>query len=223
MAFHRYVALGDSFTEGVGDHDPARPNAVRGWADRVAEVLAGQTEDFSYANLAIRGRKLLPIIDEQLEPALALAPDLVSLYAGANDVLRPRIDVPEPVVAVLAQPPEVDERGVVALGHLTDELVVDGEPTAQRAEDRRPSGVVGREHHDVGAGLAQAADGEVVGSDEPVDVDAGAEDVVGAGVEAHEVGLERERGLELLVDDGQQLPAADGEVGVGEVLGLTRQ
>lgn len=93
MAFHRYVALGDSFTEGVGDHDPARPNGVRGWADRVAEVLAGGTDDFSYANLAIRGRKLLPIIEEQLEPALALEPDLVSLYAGANDVLRPRVDV----------------------------------------------------------------------------------------------------------------------------------
>ena len=38
--FHRYVALGDSFTEGVGDHDPTCPNGVRGWADRVAEVLA---------------------------------------------------------------------------------------------------------------------------------------------------------------------------------------
>ncbi|RYJ05379.1 MAG: SGNH/GDSL hydrolase family protein, partial [Actinomycetales bacterium] len=93
MTFHRYVALGDSFTEGVGDHDPTRPNGVRGWADRVAEVLDGQVDDFSYANLAIRGRKLLPIIDEQLEPALALQPDLVSIYAGANDVLRPRIDI----------------------------------------------------------------------------------------------------------------------------------
>src|SRR4051794_27659529 len=40
MPFHRYVALGDSFTEGVGDPDPARPNGLRGWADRVAEVLA---------------------------------------------------------------------------------------------------------------------------------------------------------------------------------------
>ena len=53
-----YVALGDSFTEGVGDPDPARPNGLRGWADRVAEVLAAQTDDFGYANLAIRGRKL---------------------------------------------------------------------------------------------------------------------------------------------------------------------
>ncbi|MCZ4498533.1 MAG: hydrolase family protein [Marmoricola sp.] len=95
MPFHRYVALGDSFTEGVGDADPARPNGLRGWADRVAEVLADQpgAEDFGYANLAIRGRKLAPIVAEQVGPALALAPDLISIHAGANDVLRPRVDL----------------------------------------------------------------------------------------------------------------------------------
>ena len=93
MTFHRFVALGDSFTEGVGDHDPALPNGVRGWADRVAAVLAGHQPDLTYANLAIRGRKLLPILAEQIEPALAMGPDLVSIYAGANDVLRPRVDI----------------------------------------------------------------------------------------------------------------------------------
>ena len=89
--FHRYVALGDSFTEGVGDHDPRLPNGVRGWADRVAEVLATHADDFRYANLAIRGRKMAAILAEQVEPALALHPDLVSVYAGGNDILRPRV------------------------------------------------------------------------------------------------------------------------------------
>ncbi|MDP3890683.1 SGNH/GDSL hydrolase family protein [Nocardioides sp.] len=93
MTFHRYVALGDSFTEGVGDPDPARPNGVRGWADRVAEVLSSMTPDFGYANLAIRGRKLDGIIEEQLEPALEMRPDLVTIYAGANDILRPSVDL----------------------------------------------------------------------------------------------------------------------------------
>jgi len=97
--FHRYVALGDSFTEGVGDHDPALPNGVRGWADRVAAVLAAQTPNLTYANLAIRGRKLRPILAEQIEPALAMEPDLVSIYAGANDVLRPRVDIDALVAA----------------------------------------------------------------------------------------------------------------------------
>jgi len=93
MAFSRYVALGDSFTEGVGDPDETRPNGLRGWADRVAEVLGADEPDFGYANLAIRGRKLLAVLDEQLEPALALQPDLVSIYAGGNDILRPRVDL----------------------------------------------------------------------------------------------------------------------------------
>ena len=96
MSFHRYVALGDSFTEGVGDPDPHRPNGLRGWADRVAEVLdaqAGPDGEFGYANLAIRGRKLRGIVAEQLDPAVDLAPDLVTIYAGANDILRPRVDL----------------------------------------------------------------------------------------------------------------------------------
>ncbi|MFL6154711.1 MAG: SGNH/GDSL hydrolase family protein [Marmoricola sp.] len=95
MPFHRYVALGDSFTEGVGDPAPDRPNGLRGWADRVAEVLAVQpgAEDFGYANLAIRGRKLKPIVAEQVAPAIALGPDLITIHAGANDILRPKADL----------------------------------------------------------------------------------------------------------------------------------
>jgi len=94
VTFARYVALGDSFTEGVGDADPDLPNGVRGWADRFAAALdRAQGGGLSYANLAIRGRKLRPIIAEQLEPALALRPDLVTIYAGANDIMRPKVDL----------------------------------------------------------------------------------------------------------------------------------
>lgn len=93
MTFLRYVALGDSFTEGVGDPDPSRPNGVRGWADRVAEVLAARSPDFRYANLAVRGRKLPQIIAEQIAPAIDLEPDLVTIYGGGNDILRPSVDI----------------------------------------------------------------------------------------------------------------------------------
>ena len=89
----RYVALGDSFTEGVGDEDASRPNGVRGWADRVAEQLTLRFPQTLYANLAIRGRTLEPILAEQVDAALALRPTLVSLYGGGNDILRPSIDV----------------------------------------------------------------------------------------------------------------------------------
>ncbi len=92
-SFRRFVALGDSFTEGVGDPDPARPNGVRGWADRVAEVLGAADPGFGYANLAIRGRKLDQVLDEQVDAAIALTPDLVTVYAGGNDVMRPQVDL----------------------------------------------------------------------------------------------------------------------------------
>jgi lysophospholipase L1-like esterase len=104
--FHRYVAIGDSFTEGVGDVDAGRPNGVRGWADRVAEVLSQQTDDFGYANLAVRGRTMRPILAEQLQPAIALSPDLITVYAGGNDLIRPRCDVDalaEPYDAAIAR------------------------------------------------------------------------------------------------------------------------
>ncbi|MAP64833.1 MAG: SGNH hydrolase [Microbacterium sp.] len=88
----RYVAIGDSFTEGIGDPEPASPGGHRGWADRVAEVLAAQVDDFAYANLAVRGRLIGQIVAEQVEPALALKPDLITFSAGGNDVIRPGSD-----------------------------------------------------------------------------------------------------------------------------------
>lgn len=94
----RYVAIGDSFTEGVGDDLP--DGAVRGWADYVAQGLADATgEPIQYANLAIRGRLLGPIIAEQLTPALALEPTLVTFNGGGNDMLRPGTNIP----AIVAQ------------------------------------------------------------------------------------------------------------------------
>lgn len=103
--WRRFVAVGDSFTEGIGDPDPARPGSHRGWADRVAEVLARQVEhveddDFSYANLAVRGKLIAQIVADQIEPAVALRPDLVSICAGGNDVIRPGTD-PDAIAAQL--------------------------------------------------------------------------------------------------------------------------
>jgi lysophospholipase L1-like esterase len=96
----RYVAIGDSFTEGIGDPEPQNPGGHRGWADRVAEVLADQTTEFAYANLAIRGRLLQQILDEQVGAALALRADLISISAGGNDIIRPGTD-PDEVAARL--------------------------------------------------------------------------------------------------------------------------
>lgn len=130
--WRRYVALGDSFTEGLWDvpdgDPPQRTEAIdptltcRGWADLLATHLAvrlpagapgastaiaddgtddgtddGALDDegadtLHYANLAVRGRLLRTIIAEQVPAALELAPDLVSLVGGGNDMLRPSVD-----------------------------------------------------------------------------------------------------------------------------------
>jgi len=85
VRFHRYVAIGDSQTEGLHDLD-AHGNLL-GWADRFAGYLSESNPDLLYANLAIRGRRTVRIRADQLAPALALKPDLASVLAGANDVL----------------------------------------------------------------------------------------------------------------------------------------
>jgi len=88
--FSRYVALGDSTTEGMDD--PRPDGTYRGWADRLAERLAMQNPDVLYANLAVRGRRIHQVREEQLAPALALRPDLATVVAGLNDLLRRRYD-----------------------------------------------------------------------------------------------------------------------------------
>ncbi|WP_369133679.1 SGNH/GDSL hydrolase family protein [Modestobacter sp. I12A-02662] len=93
-SWQRYIAVGDSFTEGLSDPDPGTPDAFRGWADRLAGHLAAAspTGTVEYANLAIRGRLLAQVLDEQVPVARAAEPDLVSLVAGGNDLLRPGVD-----------------------------------------------------------------------------------------------------------------------------------
>ena len=81
-----FVAIGDSFTEGLSD--PAPGGGFRGWADLVAGAMSARRPGFRYANLAIRGKLLGQVVAEQLPRAVELAPDLVSLAAGGNDILR---------------------------------------------------------------------------------------------------------------------------------------
>ncbi len=91
MAFARYVAIGDSSTEGLDDPDGR--GGYRGWANRLAaRIAAAQSSPLLYANLAIRGRSTRQIREEQLERAVSLRPDLVTLFSGTNDVVKRRFD-----------------------------------------------------------------------------------------------------------------------------------
>ena len=85
-----FVALGDSFTEGL--NDPAPGGGFRGWADRLAGLLAAEYPGLRYANLAVRGKLLREIVAEQVPAAAAMSPGLVSLAGGGNDMLRPGAD-----------------------------------------------------------------------------------------------------------------------------------
>lgn len=90
----------------------------RGWADRVADALSARAGDsgFEYANLAIRGRLVRGVIDEQVPAAVALGPDLASLAVGVNDTLRPSYDVHRAATAM--------EEGVRALRGCGADVVV---------------------------------------------------------------------------------------------------
>jgi lysophospholipase L1-like esterase len=89
--FCSFVALGDSFTEGMVDKLP--DGSLRGWADLVAERLSLYDPEFRYANLAVRGRLVHQISTDQVPTAVRMGADLVTLAAGLNDMGRPGCDV----------------------------------------------------------------------------------------------------------------------------------
>jgi lysophospholipase L1-like esterase len=89
--YETFVAIGDSFTEGLDDRRP--DGTHRGWADLVAGELAADTPGFRYANLAVRGRRFQRIRNEQLPLVEAMTPSLVTVSAGGNDIIGFRCDV----------------------------------------------------------------------------------------------------------------------------------
>lgn len=89
--WNSFVAVGDSFTEGLDDWRP--DGTPRGWADRVAEQVGAGRPGFRYANLAVRGKLLDQVVDDQLPIAERLRPDLVAFCAGGNDIIRFSCDV----------------------------------------------------------------------------------------------------------------------------------
>jgi lysophospholipase L1-like esterase len=108
VRWRSYIAVGDSFTEGMDDPNPDG-SGYRGWADLVAVQLAAEAAKaeaakadavetvkatFEYANLAIRGRLFHAIVDQQVPVALSMKPDLISFAGGGNDVLRSSFDPP---------------------------------------------------------------------------------------------------------------------------------
>jgi lysophospholipase L1-like esterase len=93
MIYNRLVVCGDSYSEGMTDE--IVDGHYRGWADRIADGLAKKSPTFTYANLAVRGKLLPQVIEDQVPIALTFVtgPEtLISFHAGANDALRPGFD-----------------------------------------------------------------------------------------------------------------------------------
>jgi len=87
FGYSRYVALGDSQTEGLWDGDDAA--GLAGFADRLAVALDTCRPGLQYANLAVRGNQIRDVLDDQLPRALAMGADLITVCIGMNDVTRP--------------------------------------------------------------------------------------------------------------------------------------
>ena len=92
MRWRSYVAVGDSFTEGLDDPRPTARLPGLGRPRRRRPARRREAAGFQYANLAIRGRLFDAIVDEQVPAALRMRPDLISFAGGGNDVLRRNFD-----------------------------------------------------------------------------------------------------------------------------------
>lgn len=120
VRFSRYVAIGDSTTEGLDD--PDGQGGFRGWADRLAERIAAEQGELLYANLAVRGRLTRQIRAEQLAPALRLAPDLATVVAGMNDLLRRNFDAAAVAADLGAMQEALCARGATVLSFTLPDL-----------------------------------------------------------------------------------------------------
>ncbi len=138
MRWSSFIAVGDSFTEGLAD-GPDAHGSYRGWADRVAWSLAEEQPELRYANLAVRGKLLQEVVDVQLIAALAKGPELLSFHAGGNDVLRPGADLAD----VARRYDRAVERAVADAGRVLLFTVLERSGATGRAADRLAARIAG--------------------------------------------------------------------------------
>jgi lysophospholipase L1-like esterase len=85
MSFRRFVAIGDSLTEGKGDVHP--DGSLRGFADLLAGSLVEADPSAAYANLARPSVRVHEVLADQVPEAVAFEPDLITAIAGVNDAI----------------------------------------------------------------------------------------------------------------------------------------
>jgi lysophospholipase L1-like esterase len=92
----RFVGMGDSLTQGVGDPRPGRAGfagELDGWVAHFADAVRRSGTELDVTNLAIAGARLEHVIDEQLPVVTAARPDMVSCFIGVNDLWDRNLDL----------------------------------------------------------------------------------------------------------------------------------
>jgi lysophospholipase L1-like esterase len=119
--FARYVALGDSSTEGIDDPDGS--GGYRGWSQRLAgKIDAAQGGGLLYANLAVRGLTTAQVRAGQLEAAIAMRPDVATVFCGTNDVTGLTFDAACVAADIALMQRSLVERGATVLSFTLPDL-----------------------------------------------------------------------------------------------------
>ena len=114
--YNRFIVCGDSYSEGMTDE--VVDGNYRGWADRVADEMAKHSENFTYANLAIRGKLVNQVVEDQVPEAIKFITGkdtLISFHAGANDALRPGYDAAKTIAQYQNAVRELSKTGATIL------------------------------------------------------------------------------------------------------------
>jgi lysophospholipase L1-like esterase len=94
----RFVGLGDSLTQGVGDPRSGRAGfagELEGWVEHFATAVRAAGKRIDVENYALAGARIEQVIEQQLPHALnsAVAIDMISCVVGVNDLWDINLDI----------------------------------------------------------------------------------------------------------------------------------
>jgi lysophospholipase L1-like esterase len=121
--WRRFVVMGDSIAEGLGDPSPGYPDQP--WCDRIAHELSLARPGLAYRNLGVRDTPAAEVARSQLPLALEFRPDLALAACGGYDLLGFSYDAE----AVQARVREI----VAALSHAGAQVITVGPFDRSRA------------------------------------------------------------------------------------------
>ncbi|HEV2370659.1 MAG TPA: SGNH/GDSL hydrolase family protein [Streptosporangiaceae bacterium] len=86
----RFLVMGDSLAEGLGEASPGYRSLP--WADRTREALTRRRPGLTYLNIGLRNLVAAEVREQQLARGLEFAPDLAAVVCGGNDLFAQDFD-----------------------------------------------------------------------------------------------------------------------------------